>query len=259
MKKILIIEDDIEVRSGLIDLLEESGFKVIPSSTGKEGLLLSKELLPDLIISDIMMPGLSGIDVIKELNSHTSTKLIPLIFLTAKKEMTDLREAMEYGAADYIVKPYDANDLLRAINVRIEKAEAYKSLIKKEMIKTDPKEKKKAARKHLYTERITLIVEGKPEFIKLSDIVCIEAENIYSTVYLNNGHNLLIRKSLRNWEQILPDSEFLRIHRSTIININFIDRIEKWYKRSLKIYLKNSHRSFIISQRYAAKIKSSVV
>jgi DNA-binding LytR/AlgR family response regulator len=251
MKKILIIEDDIEVRSGLIDLLEESGFKVIPSSTGKEGILLCKELLPDLIISDIMMPGLSGIDVIKELNSHDSTKLIPLIFLTAKKEMTDLREAMEYGAADYIVKPYDAIDLLRAINVRIEKAEAYKSLVKKE--------KKKTGRKPLYTERITLIVDGKPEFIKLSDIVCIEAENIYSTVYRKDEQNLLIRKSLRNWEQVLPDSEFLRIHRSTIININFIDRIEKWYKRSLKIYLKNSHRSFIISQRYAVKIKSSVV
>lgn len=254
IKKILLIEDDFDVRSGLIDLLEASGYKAISASSGKEGLTLANEVMPDLIICDIMMPGgLNGYDVLNEIEKDDKLRLIPFIFLTAKGEMSDLRRGMQNGAADYIVKPYDAGELLSAIRLRIEKADAYRD----QSAKTASPQKTRSKRFN-YNDSITLLENNNPVFIKFSEIICITAENIYSTVYTTDKRKLLIRKSLAKWENILPESGFLRIHRSTIININYIDKIEKWYKRSYKVLLKNHISSFIISQRYASKIKSSI-
>ncbi|QQS35460.1 MAG: response regulator [Ignavibacteriales bacterium] len=119
--KILLIEDDENVRKGIHDLLREEGFEVVSANNGKDGIIRAKHFLPDLILSDIMMPLANGYQVLEELQKDQVTATIPFIFLTAKTEIDELRHGMSLGADDYIFKPYKADDLISAINTRLSK------------------------------------------------------------------------------------------------------------------------------------------
>jgi CheY-like chemotaxis protein/anti-sigma regulatory factor (Ser/Thr protein kinase) len=128
MKKILIIEDEDFIRETIQDILDAEGYETNTAENGEVGVEKAKEFLPDLIISDIMMPILDGHGVIKELKKNETTAQIPFIFLTAKSELKDLREGMELGADDYLQKPFTADELVNAIQVRIDKAEKTKQI-----------------------------------------------------------------------------------------------------------------------------------
>jgi DNA-binding response OmpR family regulator len=130
MKKILIVEDDYNVRRNIEDLLNEEGFQTITAEDGYEGYKLASSQFPDLILSDIQMPKMNGIELVKKLQKNPVTSLIPFIFLTARVEVEDMRLGMSSGADDYIFKPYKADDLLNAINLRLIKNEKYLSVIK---------------------------------------------------------------------------------------------------------------------------------
>ena len=123
MKKILIIEDNLEVRENTAEIIELSNYEVFTAENGKVGVEVALKEKPDLIICDIMMPVLDGYGVFHLLSKHKDTSLIPFIFLTAKSERTDFRKGMEMGADDYITKPFDGIELLRAIEIRLNKAE----------------------------------------------------------------------------------------------------------------------------------------
>ena len=126
MKKILVIEDNIEVRENISEILELSDYKVITAENGKKGVELALKEIPDLIVCDIMMPELDGYGVLHLLNKHIETYGIPFIFLTAKSEKTDLRKGMEMGADDYLTKPFDGIELLNAIEIRLKKTDSIK-------------------------------------------------------------------------------------------------------------------------------------
>lgn len=253
MKKILLIEDEAAVRDSIKELLVSNGYLALTASDGMEGLELARHLKPDLIICDIMMPKLNGYEVIAEIRKDPVLSVIPFIFLTAKVEMTDLREGMELGADDYLTKPFRAVNLLKAIETRLEKFELLHQKQNSEIKKEDADKKARLTE----NDRLFLNVKDKPQLIRVGDIIFITAKSEYSTVCLINGNRLLTRKLIKNWEEQLPDQIFMRIHRSTIINANFINKIERWYKRSYMVYLKNTEEKFIISQRYASKIKSN--
>jgi two-component system, sensor histidine kinase and response regulator len=121
MKKILVIEDEPLVRENLEDILEIENFQVVSAANGKIGLELAKKEIPDLIICDIMMPELDGYEVLNYLRSDETIAKIPFIFLTAKAERLDLRQGMELGADDYLVKPFTPQELLKAIEARLKK------------------------------------------------------------------------------------------------------------------------------------------
>ncbi len=121
MKKILVVEDNLEVRENTSEILELSGFETLTAQNGKEGVQMAQESNPDLIICDIMMPELDGYGVLRILNKNPQTARIPFIFLTAKAEMVDLRKGMNLGADDYLTKPYDEVELLDAVEMRLEK------------------------------------------------------------------------------------------------------------------------------------------
>ncbi len=118
---VLIVEDDEIIRENIKEYLEINGFNVFESENGKEGLSIAKDSSPDVIVSDIMMPGMNGIEMISELKKDTNTSLIPVILITAKVESKDVREGMTVGADDYITKPFDLEDLLHAVNTQIAK------------------------------------------------------------------------------------------------------------------------------------------
>jgi len=126
MKKILLIEDNDEIRENTAEILELANYKVVTAANGKLGIETALSEVPDLIVCDIMMPVLDGYGVLHALHKNDSVKNIPFIFLTAKTERSDLRKGMELGADDYITKPFSGTELLNAIEGRLKKADLIK-------------------------------------------------------------------------------------------------------------------------------------
>ncbi len=122
MKKILLIEDNNELRENTAEILSLANYEVITAKNGKEGAEFAQTLLPDLVICDIMMPELDGYGVLHILSKKPETARIPFIFLTAKVEKADMRKGMSMGADDYLTKPFDDTDLLNSIEVRLRKS-----------------------------------------------------------------------------------------------------------------------------------------
>jgi CRP/FNR family transcriptional regulator, polysaccharide utilization system transcription regulator len=127
MKTILIIEDNLDVRENTAEILELANFRVLQAENGKIGVEVAQKMKPDLIICDIMMPVLDGYGVIHLLSKSPETASIPFIFLTAKNERSDFRKGMEMGADDYISKPFDDIELLKAVESRLKRNELLKA------------------------------------------------------------------------------------------------------------------------------------
>jgi len=123
MKKILIIEDNPDVRENLAEILTLSGYEAFTSENGLAGVEKAQAEQPDIILCDIMMPELDGFGVLHILSRQAKTADIPFIFLTAKAEKEDFRRGMASGADDYITKPFDKATLLQTIETRLGKSE----------------------------------------------------------------------------------------------------------------------------------------
>lgn len=126
MKNILVIEDSFEIRESIAEILEISDYRVSQAENGKVGVLKAMRESPDLILCDVMMPELDGFGVLNILEKKPQTADIPFIFLTAKTDKRDFRRGMSLGADDYITKPFQALDLLRAVEMRLKKNERLK-------------------------------------------------------------------------------------------------------------------------------------
>src|SRR5947209_20380988 len=122
MKKILVIEDEPEMRRNLTTILRLENFQPLAAQNGKVGLEIAHREKPDVILCDVMMPELDGYGVIAALRADQATVTIPFIFLTAKGEKPDIRAGMNLGADDYLTKPVAKADLLQAIHSRLERA-----------------------------------------------------------------------------------------------------------------------------------------
>ncbi len=131
-KKILIIEDNEDVRENTAEILQLAQYEVITAENGKIGVALAQKEKPDLIICDITMPVLDGHGTLYLLSKNEETSSIPFIFLTAKAERSEIRKGMEMGADDYLTKPFDDIELLNAIESRLNKNE----ILKKEFTKS---------------------------------------------------------------------------------------------------------------------------
>ena len=113
--KILVIDDNADIRENTAEILMLAGYNSITAENGKKGVELALGERPDLIVCDIMMPELDGYGVLHLLRSNPETERIPLIFLTAKSERSDLRKGMDMGADDYMVKPFAFVELMARI------------------------------------------------------------------------------------------------------------------------------------------------
>lgn len=126
---ILAVEDDPSILQIVALLLEDEGFKVLQASNGEAALAVLETFRPDLIISDVMMPGMDGFDLYEHVRQQPGFAQIPFIFLTAKSRRADVRRGMELGADDYLTKPFEAEELLSAVKVRLERAAETRSVI----------------------------------------------------------------------------------------------------------------------------------
>ncbi len=122
MPTLLLIEDHASLRRNLEDILTLEGHHVLTAANGPDGLRLARERHPDLVLCDIMLPGMDGLEILATLRTNTATAAVPFIFLTAKGDASDIRAGMKLGADDYLPKPVARADLLDAIRTRLQRA-----------------------------------------------------------------------------------------------------------------------------------------
>jgi DNA-binding NarL/FixJ family response regulator len=125
MPTILVIEDEPEMRRNLLTILKLENFKSTGAENGQVGIELARQHKPDIVLCDVMMPGLDGYGVLQALRDDPATATIPFIFLTAKGEKPDIRAGMNLGADDYLTKPVSKSDLLNAIQARLRRKEQH--------------------------------------------------------------------------------------------------------------------------------------
>ena len=116
---VLVVEDETAQREVLAYNLEAEGFLVAKAASGDEALLLVKEVSPDIIVLDWMLPGVSGIEVCRRVKSRSETKAIPIIMLSARSEEVDRVRGLETGADDYVIKPYSVIELMARVRSQL--------------------------------------------------------------------------------------------------------------------------------------------
>ncbi|RZL38938.1 MAG: response regulator [Pedobacter sp.] len=172
-KKVLIIEDNDDIREGTAEMLDLAGYETITANNGKIGVELALKNLPDIILCDIMMPELDGYGVLYLLHKNPKTAAIPFIFMTAKAERADMRKGMEMGADDYLTKPFDDVELYNAIESRL------KRRIKPEGFRATPGD-----REALFFE---LKGKGKARSFTSKQIIFVEGDEPNYLYYLKSG------------------------------------------------------------------------
>jgi DNA-binding response OmpR family regulator len=123
---VLIVEDDPDIMQLLTYNLQSANFEVVTSSDGNNALTMARQYLPHLVILDLMIPGINGFEVCKELKRGADTQKIPIIILTARGDEVDRVVGLELGADDYVVKPFSPRELILRIGAVLRRAPAEK-------------------------------------------------------------------------------------------------------------------------------------
>lgn len=113
---VLVVDDDPVILKLLEVNFEMEGFQVVRAADGAEGLERAREVLPDIVVLDVMMPRMTGYEVAKALREDAGTAHIPIIFVTARAQSSDVEKGMELGVEDYVTKPFDPLDLIDRVN-----------------------------------------------------------------------------------------------------------------------------------------------
>ncbi|MBD2128666.1 response regulator [Microcoleus sp. ZQ-A2] len=119
-KKILVIENEGIIRLALLDLLHDKGFIATGAENGLIGVKLAREVMPELIVCNVRMPGVSGYEVLRELRTHPITATIPFLFLSAESPQADMIQELQLDTERYLTKPYSSEQLLQAIAKALE-------------------------------------------------------------------------------------------------------------------------------------------
>jgi DNA-binding response OmpR family regulator len=138
MKKILLIEDDADLFSLLKYNLEKEGFAMTGLQTGKGAIELCRQVRPDLILLDIMLPDSDGLDICKGIRKDTDLAAIPVIFLTARASETDRIVGLELGANDYVVKPFFVRELIARIKLQFRNQSSPPRVLEAAGLELDP-------------------------------------------------------------------------------------------------------------------------
>ena len=214
MEKIVVIEDEMGIRESLNDILELSGYEVVTASNGKEGLMAIIENKPDLVLCDVNMPEMDGFEVLSALNERMKDQVLPpFLFLTARVELTDIRKGMSLGADDYIIKPFEHTDLLQSIRMRLEKRG--RLLVEKE--ERNPGDR--IAVHATESNKLAIPNEEGLTLVPFGEILFCQADRAYCRFYLKSGEKILVSKSMKEFEDILIDHGFVKVHKSNIVNI----------------------------------------
>lgn len=218
MERILVIEDDPNIRESLMEILELAGYDRTGAQDGREGYNAIIESPPDLVICDVNMPELSGFELLEAINQKMRDQVIPpFLFLTAKVEPKDIRHGMNLGADDYLLKPFDHNNLLKTIRLRLDKRN--KILEKQEGNSSNQEPSNRAT-----LGKIALPSEEGLTLVPIEEIIRCEADRAYCKFHLNNGSSILVSKSMKEFEQTLFNHNFFKTHKSNIVNMHYVEK-----------------------------------
>lgn len=233
----IIVDDERLARKDLISFLKEfDNIKIVGEAEDvSSAKSLCDKLNPDIVFLDIQMPGESAFSLVEKINPD-----IKIIFVTAYDEYAV--RAFDVNALDYLMKPVNPERLKQTID-KIEQ-------------KTDTAENK--YKNLCYDDSLFILLNSQMKFIKISDILTIESSGDYSEISLKNNFKGLTSKPMREWEQRLPEKQFIRIHRSAIVNLNFICKVEEWFNNSFKVFITGKTEPLIISRRYASKLREKM-
>lgn len=116
MAKILIAEDERDIRELVTFTLRYAGHEVYQATNGEEALNMARELVPDLILMDVRMPKMTGYEACRHMKADEKLKNVPVVFLSAKGQETEIQTGLEVGATDYILKPFAPDQLIRRVS-----------------------------------------------------------------------------------------------------------------------------------------------
>jgi CheY-like chemotaxis protein len=237
--RILLIDDEGDFRQPIAQSLAKHGFEVLEAADGKEGLRVASESRPDLILCDVEMPEMDGYEVMAALRCESNLEGIPIIFLTGQSEPGQVRQGMNLGADDYLTKPVRLPDLIGAIGARLQRWK--------------PARQRQERRAHS-SDGDSVLVKTLTEkrLVKVSEIKSIFAYGEYSWVYWDGSEKgALLRKSLKQWLCELPAEQFIRVHRRTIVNLDFMERVELLPGGRMQIRLRGAADPVPVSLRLA--------
>jgi len=235
--KALIVDDERLARVSLRKLLEPYPYIEIAGEADscENAIELIDLHKPKLIFLDIQLSGETGFDLLEIIDNS-----IKIIFVTAFDEFAI--RAFDVNAIDYLLKPVNPERLKVSIERLINREDVQKSITKS----------------YEYSDSIYVRINNySSRFIKISTITLIEPIGNYSKIFTTDGKNCLVLKTLKQWQEELPGNFFVRIHRSCIINIEHVDRIEIDSKTQHRVFLKNMPKPLDVSRRYAKKLRTT--
>jgi len=213
MRKVIIIDDEQNARAVIKGMLNENFQNIEVVGEAKDlpnGVLLIRQLKPHIVFLDIEMPEHSGLEILDFFGENEID--FQIVFVTAYDQFA--LEAFKLSAIDYIVKPIQLDELKRAIN----KAGNFDAKSFNAIVSNQTTEK---------TKKLVVNVGGVQHIIKIDDIIYVKADGSYSHLILKDGTKHLLTKKLIEFEVLEQFPDFLRIHRSHIINIQHISKIYK--------------------------------
>ena len=244
LKNILIIQDENHPVDNLYAALSSTDDKIYLAGEN-DGLDIALRYPPDIIISHLINPD-AELELIKNLNRNSLSTII-LIVITSGSDRSHSELAMQLGADLVFTEPCNIENLKCAIINKLRKKELLREQILIELTKSLEKNPSHKSR----NDHVLVKIGNKIKLIEFPKIIFIVALKEYSKIMVAGGQKIVIRKSLCNWLEILPVNSFLRIHRGTIINLKYLDRMVKSGLRSYNVFLKDVNEPFALSQRYA--------
>ena len=237
--RVMIVDDERLARSQLRKLLaRHEGIEVVGEADGVATALVAVERFqPDAVFLDIQMPGLSGFDFLERAEHAFKT-----IFVTAYDEFA-LR-AFAVNALDYLLKPVEPERLAKVLN-------------RLSLLKGTLHPATQSAPLGLQNSDHLFVTSGpRARFIPVNSIQAICSAGAYSEIRTADGKRWMILRGLKEWEALLPAPNFVRIHRSTIVNLSFVERVESLENYSYRVILRGGLSSFTMSRRCAIQLKN---
>jgi len=232
--QVLIVDDERLARQALRSALAEVDGVTVAGEAGSVDAAARalREEAPDVVLLDVQMRGETGFDLLDRLDAP-----VQVVFVTAYDEYAV--RAFEVNALDYLMKPVEPDRLAEALRRARDTTTALP-------------EAETAAEDEFRYDDLFFYEDGRrPRFIRIRDIVYVEAAGNYTELHLPDGATALTSRTLSRWEEQLPDSHFVRIHRSTVVNVEQVTRVEPTEGRRYEVYVADGDAPLSLSRRRA--------
>lgn len=233
---ILVVEDEPLIREMVSKSLRLEGYEVEVAGTGEEGLKKIQELLPDLVLLDVLLPKLDGWDVLARLRKDDHTQGIPVIMLTALSDEKSKVQGLRGGADDYVTKPFGSLELVARVEAVLKRS------------------KRKPVR-GLTQLQIPARKGDKIYLVNLDDIIFINIEREYAYIHTDDDR-YITNQTLTELENALDPNKFFRAHRGYIVNLQKVREITKIGSSSFELTLESRNNIKIpMSRRQSSELK----